>query len=91
MTEPIEQYVVTSHAVFEMQRRKIAKAVVRRMLAAPEQRHPVLPSRRMPQSRAALTGKTYMVRVFVDIDRNPAEVVSVYPTRQIARYWRAAP
>lgn len=91
MAEPIEQYVITPHALFEMQRRKIAETVVRSVLAAPEQRHPVLPGRHVLQSRVALTGKTYLVRVFVDIDRNPAEVVTVYRTSQIARYWRAAP
>jgi hypothetical protein len=34
-------------------------------------------------------GKTY--RVFVDVDRSPAEVVTVYRTSRIAKYWRAAP
>ena len=29
-----------------------------------------------------------LVRVFVDVDRNPAEVVSAYRTSRIRRYWR---
>jgi hypothetical protein len=41
------------------------------------------------QSRIALAGKTYLLRVFVDIDRDPAEVVTVYRTSRIAKYWRA--
>jgi hypothetical protein len=65
--------------------------MVRRVLAAPKQRHPVRPGRAVLQSRIALQGKTYLVRVFVDIDRNPAEVVTVYRTSRIARYRRAAP
>jgi hypothetical protein len=36
----------------------------------------------------ALSGKTYLVRVFVDIDRSPAEVVTVYRTTRIAKYWK---
>jgi hypothetical protein len=74
-----------------MQRRLIDEAVVRGVLAAPEQRHPVRPDRDVLPSRIALPGKTYLVRVFVDIDRNPAEVVTVYRTSRIARYWRSAP
>lgn len=91
MAEPVQGYVITPHAAFEMQRRRIDESIVRGVLAAPEQRHPVRPGRDVLQSRIALTGKTYLVRVFVDIDRNLAEVVTVYRTSQIARYWRAAP
>jgi hypothetical protein len=91
MAEPIQRYVITPHAAFEMQRRRIDEAIVRGVLAAPEQRHPVRPGRDVLQSRITLTGKIYLVRVFVDIDRSPAEVVTVYRTSQIARYWRAVP
>jgi hypothetical protein len=34
------------------------------------------------------TGQEYLVRVFVDIDRDPAEVVTVYRTSKIGKYWR---
>ena len=71
-----------------MRRRGIEEAVVRRVLAAPEQRHVVRPGRDVLQSRIALAGKTYLLRVFVDIDRDPAEVVTVYRTSRIAKYWR---
>ena len=30
----------------------------------------------------------YLVRVVVDVDRNPAEVVTAYRTSKIAKYWR---
>jgi hypothetical protein len=35
MADPIDKYVVTSHAVFEMQRRGIEEGAVREVLAAP--------------------------------------------------------
>lgn len=91
MAEPVRRYVITPHAVFEMQRRKIGETVVRGVLAAPEQRYVVRAGRDVLQSRITLNGKTYLVRVFVDIDRRPAEVVTVYRTSRIASYWRAAP
>ena len=31
--------------------------------------------------------KRYLVRVFVDIDRDAAEVVTVYRTSKINKYW----
>ncbi len=43
------------------------------------------------QSRIAFADGTYLVRVFVDVDRRPAEVVTIYRTSHIARYWRAEP
>ena len=32
--------------------------------------------------------KMYLVRVFVDVDRNPPEVVTVYRASRISKYWR---
>ena len=88
MAEPIDNYLITSHAAFEMLRRRIEERVVRQVLAAPEQRHAVRPGRDVLQSRIAFSGKTYLLRVFVDFDRDPAEVVTVYRTSRIAKYWR---
>lgn len=74
-----------------MQRREISREVVEAILAAPEQRLPVRAGRDVLQSRInkAAPEKTYLVRVFVDIDRDPAEVVTVYKTSKIAKYWEA--
>ncbi len=33
--------------------------------------------------------KTYLFRVFVDVDRQPPDVVTVYRTSKIEKYWRA--
>jgi hypothetical protein len=42
------------------------------------------------QSRLGLgrPARTYLVRIVVDVDRRPAEVVTVYRTTKIAKYWR---
>ncbi len=91
MVQPIDDYRVTPHAAFEMERRGIDETVVRRVLAAPGQRYPIRPGRDVLQSSISFEGKTYLVRVFVDADRKPAEVVTVYRTSNIARYWRSEP
>jgi hypothetical protein len=40
--------------------------------------------------RVTDVGKVYLVRVFVDVDRQPAEVVTVYRTSKVSKYWRGA-
>ncbi len=91
MADPITEFVVTAHAALEMRRRGIDDASLRRVLAAPEQREAVRPGRDVLQSRIELEGRDYLVRVFVDVDRNPAEVVTAYRTSKIAKYWRKGP
>jgi hypothetical protein len=85
MAEPIDNYLITSHAAFEMRRRGIEEGMVRRTRAAPC--GAAAPG--VLQSRIAFIGKTYLLRVSVDIDRDLAEVVTVYRTSRIPKYWRA--
>jgi hypothetical protein len=89
VAEPIEHFRITEHALFEISRRHISEAVVRRVLEAPEQRYPARPGRDVLQTRIEVAGKTYLFRVFVDVDRRPAEVVTAYRTSRIAKYWRS--
>jgi hypothetical protein len=91
MADPLTEYLITAHAAFEMQRRGIDAAVLRRVRAEPEQRDAVRPGREVFQSRIAFEGRTYLVRVLVDVDRKPAEVVTVYRTSKIEKYWSAEP
>jgi hypothetical protein len=91
MAEPIARYVLSDHARWEMIRRGISEEVLRQVLAAPEQRLPVQPGREVLQSRIRFEGSFYLVRAFVDTDRDPAEVVTVYRTSKIEKYRRKAP
>ena len=45
------------------------------------------------QSRIAMgfPERTYLVRVFVDVDRTPAEIVTVYRTGKVSKYWSEEP
>lgn len=87
---PVKDYILTSHALFEMARRQISEDDVAQVLSAPEQSEPDRLGRMVYQSRLQLGDppKTYLLRVFVDVDRYPAEVVTVYRTSKIAKYWR---
>ena len=82
---------ITPHARFEMARRGILEDTVRSVLVRPEQREEIRPGRMVLQSRVSMgtPPRVYLVRVFVDVDREPAEVVTAYRTSKLARYWRA--
>jgi hypothetical protein len=88
-TVPVREFVLTPHASFELQRRGLDETMVRRVLAEPEQRIAVRPGREVVQSRFALAGRRYLVRVFVNVDRSPAEVVTAFRTSKIDKYWRS--
>jgi hypothetical protein len=91
MAEPIEHWVLTRHAKEEIAGRSLDLATVAAVLAAPEQRLPVRPGREVLQSRVAQEGKTYLIRVFVDVDRDPPAVVTAYRTSKVGKYWSALP
>ena len=68
MAEPIPECSISSHAIAEMRRRGINEDLVRRVLAAPEQREAVRPGRDVLHSRVEFERKTYLVRVVVDVE-----------------------
>lgn len=88
MLEDDPGYVLTPHARFQMQRRGIDEEIVHRVMTAPEQQFDLRPGRAVRQSRVEMGGRTYLVRVVVDLERTPTEVVTVYRTTKISKYWR---
>ncbi|TKB63621.1 MAG: DUF4258 domain-containing protein [Nitrospira sp.] len=88
--QPIADYIFTDHARLEILRRGLSEEMVRAILLAPEQRLEVRPGREVLQSKisSGQPGKVFLIRVFVDIDRRPAEVVTAYRTSKIEKYWR---
>jgi hypothetical protein len=85
-----QNYVLTDHARLEMQRRGITETDVAAVLTAPGQSEEVRPGRCVYQTRMAFDdpSKVYLLRVFVDMDREPPEVVTVYRTSKVQKYWR---
>ena len=83
-------YVISEHALFELKRRAVTEEAVRLVLGSPEQRIDVRPGRAVFQPRVALgePARMYLLRELVDVDREPAEVVTVYRTSKILKYWR---
>ena len=69
-----------------MARRQVSEADMRRILAAPEAVALVRSGRVV--AHGMLGG--YLLRVIVDVDREPAEVVTVYRTSKIDKYRRGS-
>ena len=90
---PIADCVFTSHARFEMGRRGLSEDVIRLVLQAPAQSWEVRPGRLLLQSILSMGDplKDYVIRVIVDVDRTPNEVVTAYRTSKIDKYWRHEP
>jgi hypothetical protein len=88
--EPIIDFVFTSHALLEMARRNVGKEEVQKVLAKPEQVEMVRRGRAVYQAKYDIgePPKTYILRVFVDVDREPPRIVTVYRTSKIEKYWR---
>jgi hypothetical protein len=78
----LSQAILTEHALLQMAKRQLTAAEASRVLAAPEQVREVRPGRVVAQGMAG----EYLVRVFVDVDRNPPEVVTAYRTSKIEKY-----
>ena len=87
---PISHFHLSNHALLEMTRRQIVEKEVSRVLASPGQIELIRPGRAIYQSKikTGKPSKVYLLRVFVDIDRDPPEVVTVYRTSKIEKYWR---
>jgi Domain of unknown function (DUF4258) len=91
--EPVREFIISGHARFEMERRGISDEVVRQVLESAEQRFQTRKGRVVFHSRVLLgvPATMYLVRVVVDVDRRPAEVVTVYRTTKLSKYWREEP
>ena len=80
---------ITDHARLAMARRDIAEAQVRGVLRSPQAVLPGnRPGRQVAQGPVKLGDRRrpVLLRVVVDMDRSPPEVVTAYATTHFARY-----
>jgi len=78
--------VIGEHASRQAAARDIPEAVVLRVLGGPERVLEVRPGRVVAQAVVRFGETDYMVRVFVDVDRDPPEVVTCYRTSKMRKY-----
>ena len=82
------KFRITAHAVEQMERRGLDRTMVERMLENPQQVREERLGREAWQSRVNFPDGEYLLRAIVDRRTNPPDVVTVYRTRYIAKYWR---
>jgi len=84
ITMDLSSAIITEHARSQMERRRISERDLRRLLYDQEEILPVRKGRVVVQG---MSGE-YLLRVFVDIDRHPPEVVTSYRTSNVSKYRR---
>jgi len=86
----MKKIIFSDHALFQMRRRGISEMDVNRIIESPEQTPEVRPGRAVFQARIMVgePARTFLVRVFVDVGKENLEVVTVYRTSKIDKYWR---
>lgn len=84
----LRTYVFTDHALDAIRRRGLVVGRVEHVLQHPEQRWSIRPGRDVFQSRVRGDSGLYLLRVFADVERKPARIVTAYRTSRIDRYWR---
>ena len=82
----LSQAIITEHAAEQMAKRQIALDDVIRVLKSPSEVLPVRTGRVVAHGMVGQPERPYLLRVFVDIDRKPPEVVTVYRTSKIDKY-----
>ena len=84
--EALRAAIFSPHAMAQMIERQIEAAQVRAVLDAPEAVLEVRPGRVVAQGVIEAAGRKYLLRVFVDVDRKPAQIVTVYRTSKMDKY-----
>jgi hypothetical protein len=84
---PITESRITEHARFEMERRRITEAEIAQVLSSPDQVDSIRPGVSVYQSRMEREepAGACLLRVFVDLEREPAVVVTAYRTSKICK------
>jgi hypothetical protein len=74
-----------------MERRGLGRILVANVVMRPGQRVALRPGRDALQSLVEIGGRRYLVRVIVDVDRSPPEVVTACRSSRMGKYWSDGP
>ena len=85
---PSMDVIFSDHAISRLKRRNIAKELVHEIIARHPEKFETQDKRILIQDKISLTDPDgdYLLRIFIDIDRTPAEIVTVYFTSKIDKY-----
>jgi hypothetical protein len=82
------EYILKDHVLQEMEKRDIPPELVKSVLNNPEQIVSGYNNRKVYQSRLDFgDGQEYLLRLIVESNREPIEVITAYQTSKIDKYW----
>ena len=79
---------ITPHAEEQIRNRKLTREHVIQVVSEPEQIVTVSAHRYFVQNRYEKGGKRYLLRVLVEEGGDERQVITVYPTSKVSKYWR---
>lgn len=83
------RFIISNHALSEMERRGIVREVLEPVLDNPQQVIKERNGRSAYQSKIMFGGgKMFLLRAIVMDEVDPAVVITVYRTSKIEKYWR---
>lgn len=88
MERGIENYVISSHAIFEMRRRSITEEQLKAVMSYPSQILKTYGGREIYQKILPVREKDFLFRAIVDFNQYPPLIVILYKTSKIDKYWR---
>ncbi len=80
-------YRVSRHAQQTIRERNIPETAIDTVLNSPQQIVDGKDGKRVYQSVFKVYDRQFLVRVIVNDDHDPVEVITVYKTSQIDKYW----
>ena len=85
-----EHAIFGPHSLEQLAKRGITEEVVRTALASGPRVDAVRPGRVVAQALIApeANGRLYVIRIFMDVDRSPPVIVTVYRSSKLTKYWR---
>lgn len=82
------EYRFSSHALEEITKRQIPIELVEETLQNPQQILEQDEQIQIYQSKFTFnTNKTYLLRIFINIQVDPKVIVTIYRTSKISKYW----
>ncbi len=84
------RFALSAHAADQLRERHIPPHVLEAVLTSPEQIVPAYRGLVAYQSWVRFGQRTFLIRAIVNDSTEPPQVVTVYRTSKIAKYWRSS-
>jgi len=85
----MDNVILSKHAKEQMEARGISEEQVWEVVQNPEQIIEHDDEKIILQSRVTLDdGKNYLIRVFINVIKDPNLIITVYKTGKIKKYWK---